>query len=136
VQFVEVATIAEADLGSLEGATAEVCLNDTCVSALAPAVPEKNSAEYGRISPNGIEPWIDLSFSRAAADGSVRIELSYQSNDPRWFADGDIYTVRLIRKAGAELLSRSWLATDHLTSMPNGPDCEPTCRQPQSLEPL
>jgi len=82
------------------------------------------------------EPWIALQFPRTAADGSIEIELTYNADDPLLFMDGDTYEVRLFKAGGAVLLSKAWLATNHVDSMPNGPDCEPTCRWPQSVEPL
>jgi len=131
-----VAKVVELDIGDLERAQAEVCRNGTCVSGPVPSVPQRNSITYGQLSPVMAEPRIELQFWRTAADGSIEIELVYEANDPQLFMDGDVYEVRLSKPGGAVLLSKAWLATNHVDSMPNGPDCEPTCRWPQSVEPL
>jgi hypothetical protein len=63
------------------------------------------------------------------------VEIGYHGEVWR-FADGDVFEGRVVRRDGVLLLGGSFLVSAYRVGRPNGPDCEPTCRQPVNVQEL
>jgi hypothetical protein len=114
--------VARADL---EGATLTVCKNGACSSAVvvrAPrAIPDPQFlCPYDASTP--IMCNVDVLSTTSA---KIAIQYRVAPDDAH---DGDAYTVTLKRATGEVVLTKSASAS-YTTTQPNGPSCEPTCKQ-------
>ena len=114
--------VAQADL---EGATVTVCKIAACSSALvvkeARPIPEPQFlCPYDAATP--ITCNVDV-----ASPSSAKIAIQYRVA-PTDAHDGDAYTVTIKRASGDVVFTKNKSAS-YTTTQPNGPSCEPTCKQ-------
>jgi hypothetical protein len=132
-----VGTVAPEHAAELDGAWVEVCKNGDCVGGPIGAPPNANPGSeiaYFSVTTGTPGLWARATL-RLEPTGGVLVWVDYNGEYSR-FADGDVFDARLVRWDGELLVGRSVIVPAYRTSMPNGPDCEPTCRQPVEIRDL
>ena len=114
--------VAQADL---EGATVTVCRNGACSSAVVvKAVRQIADPQFlcPYADPNPITCNVDVGSA-----SSANIKIAYRVS-PVDAHDGDSYAVTIQRTNG-DVLVTTTKSVSYTTTQPNGPSCDPTCKQ-------
>lgn len=129
------AAIGEADIPQLVESRIEVCFNDTCRAHTLRLLPDAGAIRYVDIGAVGDEPQMQVALGYTPS-GALEIAFAVLSADHTVFADGDRFSASIVAADGTQLAARAWSVPSYLIHQPNGPLCEPTCRQPTSVTEL
>ena len=105
--------------------TLDVCKNNACAHGTAARLSPTTGAPTCSVS-GSIEAACAVSSDGATLTIDIPGPTATTSLDD--FKDGDIYRVRVTRAATNETLVDVTKTVTYKTSQPNGPSCEPTCK--------
>jgi hypothetical protein len=131
----DLGAFSQSEFVALTGATVEVCLNSVCRDQAIDTLPAPNNIEYLYPGGRSADPRIEVSLWRTDPSGAIELQVVVASTNPDLFADGDVYTIKVSGSSAGSLADRAWSAAYRI-SQPNGPVCEPTCREASTLTQL
>jgi hypothetical protein len=115
-------------------ADVEVCLNELCTHVLVDVFPGNDDFVETRVGDFVPGPQMVVGL-HAKPSSDIAMTVTVRADDGTVFHDGDICQVTFRRFDGAIVASGSW-SVAYKTAFPNGPMCDPTCRQAMTVTPI
>jgi hypothetical protein len=109
----------------LVGATITVCRDAACFNQVIQQVTYTTGSSQVMCPYDATNP-ILCNVTAASGGSSINIRFIV---DPNTAHDGEAFTVSVVATSGGSALVSAQKTVQYTTSQPNGPDCEPTCKQ-------